>query len=37
VPKILNYAGMAGLKYGVRAAQRVTETEQELLKLVQGV
>jgi phthiodiolone/phenolphthiodiolone dimycocerosates ketoreductase len=37
VPKILNYAGMAGLKYAARAAQRVTETEQELLKLVQGV
>lgn len=37
VPKILNYAGVAGLKYGARAAQRVVETENELLKLVESV
>jgi phthiodiolone/phenolphthiodiolone dimycocerosates ketoreductase len=37
VPKILNYAGMAGLKYGARAAQRVRETEDELMRLAAGI
>jgi phthiodiolone/phenolphthiodiolone dimycocerosates ketoreductase len=34
VPKILDYSGMAGLSYGARSAQKVRETEDELLRLV---
>lgn len=34
VPKILDYGGMAGLKYGARSAQKVREAEDELLALV---
>jgi phthiodiolone/phenolphthiodiolone dimycocerosates ketoreductase len=33
VPKVLDYGGMAGLKYGAISAQKVRETEDELLKL----
>jgi phthiodiolone/phenolphthiodiolone dimycocerosates ketoreductase len=33
VPKILDYSGMAGLKYGARSAAMVRETEDELLRL----
>lgn len=34
VPKILDYGGMAGLKYAAASAQKVRETEDELLRLV---
>jgi phthiodiolone/phenolphthiodiolone dimycocerosates ketoreductase len=34
VPKILDYGGMAGLKYAARSAQKVREAEDELLRLV---
>jgi len=34
VPKILDYSGMAGLKFAARSAQKVRETEDELLQLV---
>lgn len=33
VPKVLDYGGMAGLKYGAASAAKVRETEDELLKL----
>jgi phthiodiolone/phenolphthiodiolone dimycocerosates ketoreductase len=33
VPKILDYGGMAGLKYGAISAAKVRETEDELLRL----
>lgn len=33
VPKILDYGGMAGLKYSARSAQKVREAEDELLRL----
>ena len=36
VPKILDYSGMAGLKYGARSAQKVREAEDELMRLVEG-
>jgi len=34
VPKVLDYGGMAGLKFGVRSAQKVRETEDELIRIV---
>jgi len=34
VPKILDYSGMAGLKYSASSAQKVREAEDELLRLV---
>ena len=34
VPKILDYGGMAGLKYAARSAQKVRDAEDELLRLV---
>jgi phthiodiolone/phenolphthiodiolone dimycocerosates ketoreductase len=34
VPKILDYGGMAGLKYGALSPQKVRDTEDELLRLV---
>jgi phthiodiolone/phenolphthiodiolone dimycocerosates ketoreductase len=34
VPKILDYGGMAGLKYGARSAEKVRQAEDELLRLV---
>jgi phthiodiolone/phenolphthiodiolone dimycocerosates ketoreductase len=34
VPKILDYGGMAGLKFAARSAQKVQEAEDELLRLV---
>jgi phthiodiolone/phenolphthiodiolone dimycocerosates ketoreductase len=34
VPKILDYGGMAGLKFGARSAQKVREAEDELIRLV---
>lgn len=37
VPKILDYSGMAGLAFGARSAQKVRETEDELLRLVEDV
>jgi phthiodiolone/phenolphthiodiolone dimycocerosates ketoreductase len=36
VPKILDYSGMAGLKYGARSAQKVREAEDALLQLVEA-
>jgi len=33
VPKILDYGGMAGLKFGAASAAKVRDTEDELLKL----
>jgi phthiodiolone/phenolphthiodiolone dimycocerosates ketoreductase len=36
VPKILDYGGMAGLKYAARSAQKVREAEDELMRLVAG-
>lgn len=33
VPKILDYGGMAGLKYGAISAAKVRETEDELMRL----
>lgn len=33
VPKVLDYGGMAGLKYGAASAAKVRETEDELMKL----
>lgn len=33
VPRILDYGGMAGLKFGARSAQKVREAEDELLRL----
>lgn len=33
VPKILDYGGMAGLKYGALSPQKVREAEDELLRL----
>jgi phthiodiolone/phenolphthiodiolone dimycocerosates ketoreductase len=34
VPKILDYGGMAGLKFGARSAAKVREAEDELIRLV---
>jgi phthiodiolone/phenolphthiodiolone dimycocerosates ketoreductase len=34
VPKILDYSGMAGLKFAAQSAQNVREAEDELLRLV---
>ncbi|HTZ70434.1 MAG TPA: LLM class flavin-dependent oxidoreductase [Acetobacteraceae bacterium] len=34
VPKILDYGGMAGLKYAAKSARKVREAEDELLRLV---
>lgn len=34
VPKILDYGGMAGLKYAARSAQKVRDAEDELIRLV---
>ncbi len=36
VPKILDYSGMAGLKYSARSAEKVRETEDEFMKLVEA-
>lgn len=36
VPKILDYGGMAGLKYGALSAQKVRAAEDALLQLVAG-
>lgn len=33
VPKVLDYGGMAGLKYGAASAAKVRETEDELLRI----
>ena len=33
VPKILDYGGMAGLKFAARSAQKVREAEDELIRL----
>ena len=37
VPKILDYGGMAGLKYGALSAQKVRAAEDELMRLCEGV
>jgi phthiodiolone/phenolphthiodiolone dimycocerosates ketoreductase len=34
VPKILDYGGMAGLKFAARSAQKVRDAEDELLRLL---
>ena len=34
VPKILDYSGMAGLKFAARSAQNVRDTEDEFMRLV---
>jgi phthiodiolone/phenolphthiodiolone dimycocerosates ketoreductase len=34
VPKIMDYSGMAGLKFAARSPQKVREAEDELLRLV---
>ena len=34
VPKIMDYGGMAGLKYGARSAAKVRAAEDELMRLV---
>jgi phthiodiolone/phenolphthiodiolone dimycocerosates ketoreductase len=34
VPKILDYGGMAGLKYALRSPQKVRDAEDELMRLV---
>jgi len=36
VPKILDYGGMAGLKFAARSAQKVRDAEDELMRLVSG-
>jgi phthiodiolone/phenolphthiodiolone dimycocerosates ketoreductase len=36
VPKILDYSGMAGLKYAARSAQRVREAEDAFMRLAAG-
>jgi phthiodiolone/phenolphthiodiolone dimycocerosates ketoreductase len=36
VPKILDYGGMAGLKYAARSPAKVRETEDEALRLIIG-
>jgi phthiodiolone/phenolphthiodiolone dimycocerosates ketoreductase len=35
VPKILDYSGMAGLKFAARSAQKVRDAEDELMRLAQ--
>jgi phthiodiolone/phenolphthiodiolone dimycocerosates ketoreductase len=37
VPKILDYGGMAGLKYAASSAQKVREAEDELMRLCGGL
>lgn len=37
VPKVLDYGGMAGLKFSARSAQKVWDAEDELMRLVAGV
>ncbi|HEX7852754.1 MAG TPA: LLM class flavin-dependent oxidoreductase [Sphingobium sp.] len=37
VPKIMDYGGMAGLKYGAISARKVREAEDELMRLCEGV
>ena len=36
VPKMLDYGGMAGLKYAAASADKVREAEDELLRLVEA-
>jgi phthiodiolone/phenolphthiodiolone dimycocerosates ketoreductase len=36
VPKIMDYSGMAGLQFAARSAQKVRETEDELLRILGG-
>jgi phthiodiolone/phenolphthiodiolone dimycocerosates ketoreductase len=35
VPRVLDYGGMAGLKFGARSPQKVREAEDELIRLVE--
>jgi phthiodiolone/phenolphthiodiolone dimycocerosates ketoreductase len=37
VPKILDYGGMAGLRFGAMSPQKVREAEDELLRLCEGL
>ena len=37
VPKILDYGGMAGMKFGAASPTKVREAEDELLRLCEGV
>ncbi|MCE7795464.1 LLM class flavin-dependent oxidoreductase [Sphingobium sufflavum] len=37
VPKIMDYGGMAGLKYGAASAAKVRAAEDELMRLCEGV
>jgi phthiodiolone/phenolphthiodiolone dimycocerosates ketoreductase len=34
---VMDYGGMAGLKFAAGSAAKVRETEDEILKLVEGV
>jgi phthiodiolone/phenolphthiodiolone dimycocerosates ketoreductase len=36
VPNLLDYGGMAGLKFATRSAQKMRETEGELIRLMHG-
>ena len=35
--KVMDYGGMAGLKFGATSAAKVRETEDEILRLCEGV
>jgi phthiodiolone/phenolphthiodiolone dimycocerosates ketoreductase len=37
VPKMLDYSGMAGLKYAARSAQRVREAEDAFVRMTEGM
>jgi phthiodiolone/phenolphthiodiolone dimycocerosates ketoreductase len=37
IPRVLDYGGMAGLKFGARSGQKIRETEDELIRLVGDV
>jgi phthiodiolone/phenolphthiodiolone dimycocerosates ketoreductase len=34
VPKLLDYSGMAGLRFAARSAEKVRKAEDELMRLV---
>jgi phthiodiolone/phenolphthiodiolone dimycocerosates ketoreductase len=36
VPRILDYGGMGGLRFGARSAEKVRATEDELIRLMGG-
>ena len=35
--KVMDYGGMAGLKFAAKSPAKVRETEDEVLRLVEGV